>query len=405
MGNWIINDNNNIYICDEVALNKIKMPKDSKEKFVKLFKLDHNDICEITEELAEGLLNKSAKKNIGIKNEEKISYNRYVLNSKSMVITNEYLEHMNEIKILKKDIEVDPFVELYEKAIAKNKLISDENRNILIDLESRDIVRRIWLLKDYALEEVSLQEELFQNSENSLKKLDAISIWQNKSIYDFSSVKTDLVQIPYKISVSNNGTYYAGVDGIIQDLRASYKNIDLKLKEVYSNYNWITADNWEVLLENSIELLFNRFEPEELEKKIIFFNKEKNQVIIHKMIDKFESLKDSLRVEVKQHKTLSVYSMRARLGDESCTQWLYGYDPQKLYVRVLEHFYAVQHQNCISFDREKDNGYSEETALELLPIGDVKLLKDKLGEKYKLQILKVDELLKEDIHVLRLEER
>lgn len=405
MGNWIINDNNNIYICDEVALNKIKMPKASKEKFIKLFKLDNNDICEITEELAEGLLNKSTNKNRAIKNVDQISYNRYVLNSSSMIITNDYLEHMDEIKILKKDIEVDPFVELYEKAIAKNKLISDENSNILIDLESRDIVRPIWLLKDYALEEVSFQDELFQNSENSLKKLDAISIWQNKSIYDFSSLKTDLVQIPYKISVANNGIYYAGVDGIIQDLMASYKNIDLKLKEVYSNYSWITADNWEVLLENSIELLFDTFQPEELEKKIIFFSKENTQATINKMINKFEALKYSLVVEVKQHKTLNIYSMRARLGDEGCTQWLYGYDPKKLYVKVLEHFYAVQHQNSISFEREKDNGYSEETALELLPIGDVKLLKDKLGEKYKLQMLKVEDLLKEDIHVLRLEER
>jgi hypothetical protein len=290
MGNWIINDNNNIYICDEVALNKIKMPKASKEKFIKLFKLDNNDICEITEELAEGLLNKSTNKNRAIKNVDQISYNRCVLNSSSMIITNDYLEHMDEIKILKKDIEVDPFVELYEKIIAKNKLISYESSNILIDLESRDIVRPIWLLKDYALEEVSFQDELFQNSENSLKKLDAISIWQNKSIYDFSSLKTDLVQIPYKISVANNGIYYAGVDGIIQDLMASYKNIDLKLKEVYSNYSWITADNWEVLMENSIELLFDTFQPEELEKKIIFFSKENTQATINKMINKFEAL-------------------------------------------------------------------------------------------------------------------
>lgn len=408
MGNWIINNDDNLYLCDNVSLNKLKISREPKEKIIKLLKVPKDEVVEISNELAMNILHKNMSEvtedTIDI---SEVNYGSYPLSYNSILITgkSEDIGKDNELGILTKNIDINPLISLYKKNIVQKKLFNKSRKHIVIDLESKNIIRNIWLLKDYEFKYTSFYDELTEDSVNFLEKLNAISLWQNESIYNFLNKSTDLIQVPYKIALSNDSKYYAGIDAVVQDLRASYRNIESKFKEIYPSFSFIVADELNELLNKCSELILNAAPPEKIIRKRIYFNKVSSNSIISNMIHEFEEDYSKIVIEIKQHREANIYAMRATLEDKICTEWLYSTSPQELYNEVLDHFYTIYHQNTIILGKLKETYGEIISSADVLPNANINFLRNMLQEKYMAHMLKIDELSSANIYIFRIQER
>lgn len=404
MSSYLISNEDNLYVCDAVSLNKLKISKESKAKVAKVLNISRGEVIEIPKELASSILHKDVTKEVNTTvNHGEVKNCSYPLGYNSMLITNESDD--NEIKIIQKNIKVNPFIKIYKNNVVDKQLETITNKHIVIDLEHKDLIRNVWLFKDFEFEATYFHEGMLKFSPDNLKKLDTLSILENKTFYRFFSKSTELIQVPYKVSLSDDSRYYVGSDAMIQDIDASCRNLEIKLEEIHKTSTFIATDRYMGLLDKAAKLIIADAYEKDIENKKVYFNKNFSNAIVANMINEFVIKdKDKITVNIKHYKNVDVYAMRVLIDDEICTQWLYGTDPKELYNNVLEHFYTLYHQNGITFGKATQESYEVIQSVDALPKANTDVFMDMLSKKYKVSLLKFDELLACNIYIFCLTE-
>ncbi|MGO4786744.1 hypothetical protein AB4124_04780 [Paenibacillus sp. 2KB_20] len=364
MTNYLVNNRSKFYIYSSKGLFQLALKPELHDKVKAMMGSLDSAIIEVSDTIVDKLTRninvasnqvsmETAAAALRMDQEEALQF--ICLGTGKGLIAN-HLSPLNQ-KELKANLlaeQADPILELYVHHLMirnEDKLQSFTPKRIFVDLQRSHITREIKLLSDFPLWETDLSEIKISDQQDPLQQLTRLEQLENNLLHEFIVRDQIWDQIPYKVSVSQDGTYFVGRSQIEQIIHCSYANLEHIMAGLYSDGSWVVAEDMRQLVNKCTRLLFEpAFDPKIKRYSLSYCKiRPAASTSVTKMIDQFvpERERQQLRVEIQQNTELHVYAVTAFQSDRPCTQTIYGGDVEVLVHDVLQHYFAINYQNKI----------------------------------------------------------
>ncbi|MDR0268518.1 MAG: hypothetical protein LBJ26_10495 [Paenibacillus sp.] len=221
---------------------------------------------------------------------------------------------------------------------------------ILLNSAAKRIAEPKELLSDYSLEAGELAEVLTCGNEvDWTEMLDALERLESCIVPDFLVRSKEWLQMPYKITESEDGYFYTGELGAEQMVYASCRNLEQLLEQINPDATWLVVAGPGHGLKRLAQLILESeaIRPGRIERRVIPFSNLTQDKRIHAMIKRFVPDAERIHIHVDHAAGTPLWSAAAGYGEEVWTDKVYATTAEQVVHEALIRFYAMVRQNGI----------------------------------------------------------
>ncbi|MWV45653.1 hypothetical protein GRF59_18735 [Paenibacillus sp. HJL G12] len=378
MANWFIKQEDKLFVYEKKGLHRLHMPPET-EQILRKSVFDGNDsrLVPIEQSLADRLLKRSTGSGSGAQLPGKAAAIRIAESLQPPVPGAWQMLHLDAARsVLFRNVTAMNFAELLAAAENGGRV---ENDDLLLDIYAghmavagsfhaedagkpdakcvlllsktgKQMAVQQEMLSDYPIESCDLMDVLAKSRVSGwTDMIDAMEKLEGRIVPNFLYRSNAWSQVPYKLAQAEDGSFFAGESGAEQIVYASCRNLELLLKRMDPDSEWLVTAGREHGLKRLAQfLLEHEVEgPDQLLRDIISYKNTTHDRRIHAMIDRFVPEADTLQIYVEHALGSPIWAASAGYQGRAWTDKVYGISSDQVVHEALIRFYALVRQNGI----------------------------------------------------------